>query len=100
MLGDPIAFAASTDLERSRAFYAGVLSLPVHAVTPFALELPGVRVTKVDSFTPQPFTVLGWHVDDIDATVRALADRGVEFHRYAGMGQDDLSAYKGGRYDL
>jgi len=93
MLGDPIAFAASTDLERSRAFYGDVLSLPVQAVTPFALELPGVRVAKVDSFTPQPFTVLGWHVDDIEATIRTLADRGVRFHRYAGLDQDDLGIW-------
>jgi catechol 2,3-dioxygenase-like lactoylglutathione lyase family enzyme len=93
MLGAPIAFAASTDLERSRAFYADVLSLDVLAVTPFALELPGVRVTKVDSFTPRPFTVLGWHVDDIEAAVTTLTGRGVTFHRYDGMGQDDLGIW-------
>ncbi|TCO65644.1 putative enzyme related to lactoylglutathione lyase [Actinocrispum wychmicini] len=93
MLDEPIAFAASTDLARSREFYEGALWLTVLAVTPFALVLPGIRVTKVDSFTPQPFTVLGWRVDDIDSTIRTLTERGVKFTRYDGMGQDDLGVW-------
>ena len=39
--------------------------------------------------TPQGFTVLGWKVDDIAATIAALRESGVEFHRYDGMDQDD-----------
>lgn len=93
MLGEAIAFTASTDLERSRGFYEGTLSLTVLDVTPFALVLPGIRVTKVDSFTPQPFTVLGWRVDDIDATVRTLTERGVRFTRYDWMEQDEQGVW-------
>jgi hypothetical protein len=34
-------------------------------------------------FKPQPFTVLGWHFEDTDATVRDLD--AVRFNRYPGM---------------
>jgi catechol 2,3-dioxygenase-like lactoylglutathione lyase family enzyme len=93
MLGPAIAFAPSTDLERSRAFYEGSLSLTVLEVSPFALVLPGIRVTKVDSLTPQPFTVLGWEVADIASTVAALTERGVVFTHYEGMGQDPAGVW-------
>ncbi len=89
MLGKAIAFAPSTDLDRSRGFYEGVLGLHVVEMTPFALVLDDIRVTKVDTLTPQPFTVLGWPVDDIDEAVATLSARGVPFHRYEGMGQTE-----------
>jgi hypothetical protein len=48
-----------------------------------------VRVTLVgDSFHVQPFTVLGWQVDDIHGAIRFLTERGVEFIRLDGMGMD------------
>jgi hypothetical protein len=49
--------------------------------------------SPVGEFTAQPFTVAGWQVPDIDATVSALAGRGVEFNRYDGMAQDDLGIW-------
>ena len=48
-----------------------------------------LRVTKVDGFTPHPFTVLGWVVPDIAGTLDALAQRGVAALRYPGVSQDD-----------
>ena len=91
--GDLVAFVPSTDLERSAAFYGGVLGLQVHEVTPFACVLRAggttLRVTKVDSFTPHPFTVLGWVVPDIAGTLEALAGLGVAALRYPGVTQDD-----------
>lgn len=88
-----VAFAPATDLERSRAFYEGVLGLTVIELTPFALVLDGdgttVRVTQVGELRVQPFTVLGWDVQDIQAQASELAERGVEFVRYEGMGQDE-----------
>jgi catechol 2,3-dioxygenase-like lactoylglutathione lyase family enzyme len=88
MLESVIAFAPSTDLARSRGFYEGVLGLAVVEDSPFAVAFPGLRVTKVDELTPQPFTVVGWGVADIAATVETLTARGVVFTRYDGMGQD------------
>jgi len=38
-----------------------------------------VRVTPVAELHAQPFTVLGWPVDDIRTSITELATRGVEF---------------------
>jgi catechol 2,3-dioxygenase-like lactoylglutathione lyase family enzyme len=42
----------------------------------------------VQELTPQPFTVLGWLVDDLDAVLAGLVAAGVDPLRYEGMGQD------------
>ena len=41
-----------------------------------------VRIVRVDDFTPFPFTLLGWQVNDIHKIVAAMADKGVKFTRY------------------
>ena len=48
-----------------------------------------LRVTPVAELRSAPYTVLGWAVDDIVATVRALGAAGVRFERFPGMDQDD-----------
>jgi catechol 2,3-dioxygenase-like lactoylglutathione lyase family enzyme len=87
-----IAFAPSIDLDRSRVFYETVLGLPVLDQSPYACVLQSggtmLRVTKVEQLTVQPFTVLGWGVQDIHETIADLATRGVAFVRFEGMGQD------------
>jgi catechol 2,3-dioxygenase-like lactoylglutathione lyase family enzyme len=87
-----VAFVATTDGERARLFYGDLLGLKVVSDDPYAVvcEVNGapLRIQKVNSFRPQGFTVLGWEVADIDATVDALSARGVEFQRYEGMSQD------------
>jgi hypothetical protein len=47
-----------------------------------------LRVTAVDGVARTGFTVLGWRVVDIEASVSALAARGIDFVRYEGMPQD------------
>jgi catechol 2,3-dioxygenase-like lactoylglutathione lyase family enzyme len=90
---DVIAFAAATDLDRARAFYQRTLGLTVTEQNDFACVLDAhgtmLRVTAVPKMSPAGYTVLGWRVTDITATVRDLAARGVEFRRYDGMDQDD-----------
>jgi catechol 2,3-dioxygenase-like lactoylglutathione lyase family enzyme len=100
----PIAFVATADADRARAFYEGTLGLTFVADEAFALvfDLAGtmVRVVKVDSVTPQPFAVLGWRVADAAAAVRSLAARGLVFERYEGLDQDELGVWtapSGGR---
>jgi catechol 2,3-dioxygenase-like lactoylglutathione lyase family enzyme len=92
-----IGFIPVRDLVSARAFYEGTLGLRVVADTPFALVLDAagtmLRVTPVPGLEARPFTVAGWNVADIDAAVRALADRGVRFTRYEGMTQDDLGIW-------
>ncbi len=99
MLSDAafIGFIAVRDLATARAFYEGTLGLRVVEQTPFALVLDAggtmLRVTPFPDLTARPFTVAGWQVPDIDAAVRDLAGRGVEFTRYDGMAQDDLGVW-------
>jgi catechol 2,3-dioxygenase-like lactoylglutathione lyase family enzyme len=87
-----IAFLPSTNLDRSRQFFADRLGLAVEEVTPFACVLRAgttmLRVTKVDQLRAQPFTVLGWEVPDIHAVMADLAAAGVDCVRYDGMDQD------------
>jgi catechol 2,3-dioxygenase-like lactoylglutathione lyase family enzyme len=92
-----IGFVPVRDVSAARDFYTGTLGLPVLDETPFALVLEAggtmLRVTPVGELKAQPFTVAGWKVPDIAATVRDLADRGVAFTRYDGIDQDDLGIW-------
>jgi len=87
-----VAFAATTDLERSHVFYAGTLGLRHVATSPFAnvYDANGttLRVTRVESVAVAPYTVLGWSVRDIHAAIAGLEARGVTFDRFDGVEQD------------
>ncbi|SRR5229473_7141940 len=52
-----------------------------------------LRVSPARDFRPQPFTVLGWEVPDIKATVKALTAAGIEFVRVQGLPQDELGIW-------
>jgi hypothetical protein len=52
-----------------------------------------LRVAIVGEVALAPYTVLGWQVGDIDATVRGLAAKGVKFERYSWLEQDDLGIW-------
>lgn len=89
-----VAFAPTTDAAKARAFYEGVLGLRLVAdEKPFALVFDAngtmLRVTTVHELKPDPFTVLGWDVEDIAATVDRLTAAGVEFNRYKGVNDGD-----------
>jgi catechol 2,3-dioxygenase-like lactoylglutathione lyase family enzyme len=65
--------------------------------TPYAVVLDAagttVRITLVQELTVQPFTILGWLVEDLDAVVNALLAAGVEPLRYEGMAQDERGVW-------
>ena len=94
MLGSSplIAFAAAADLDRARVFYESTLGLRLVEQSPYAavFDADGVmlRLTAVPEVVVAGYTVLGWRVDDIAATIDGLAARGVDFTRYDGMEQD------------
>jgi len=99
-----IAFLATTNAERARTFYGSVLGFRLTTDDPFALvfDANGVmlRIQKVDAVSPVPYTTLGWHVDDIGATMQALGARGVRFERFPGLPQDEMGVWRspaGGR---
>jgi catechol 2,3-dioxygenase-like lactoylglutathione lyase family enzyme len=92
-----MAFVATTDAAAARAFYEGILGMRVIGDQPFALVLDAmgtkVRVQKVEKVARAPYTVLGWEVEDIVGTVRALTEKGIAFTRYPGMQQDELGIW-------
>lgn len=73
------------------------LGLPCIEATPYGCvhDARGtlIRVTAVSELTPQPFTVGGWEVDDVDAVLHALADAGVAVTNYDGMDQDERGVW-------
>jgi catechol 2,3-dioxygenase-like lactoylglutathione lyase family enzyme len=87
---DLVAFLPSTDLDRSREFYEGVLGLALESQDGFACQFRSgdtrLRVTLVEEFSPQPFTVLGWSVPDLEA---AIAELGVTVERFDRVEQDE-----------
>ena len=94
---DVMAFVPVSNFEEAKAFYSDVLGLEIVDETPFAIALDAngtsVRLTLVDDFEPQPFTILGWRVVDIALSVIELADAGVSFERFEGMTQDTIGIW-------
>lgn len=88
-----VAFLATTDAAKARAFYTDKLGLTFVSDEPHAVVFDAagtmLRIQKVESFTPQPFTALGWEVADIEVTVDRLVDRGIAFERFGFMQQDE-----------
>ena len=95
MLGDSKAFSgfAVDDLEKAKAFYEDTLGLKTsedHGL--MTLHLAGDRPTIVypkPGHEPASYTILNFPVDDIDAAVAGLMERGVAFEIYEASGQDD-----------
>jgi catechol 2,3-dioxygenase-like lactoylglutathione lyase family enzyme len=93
-----MAFAATADPARAKAFYRDTLGLRLISEDGFALafDVQGVmlRVTTVKSVAVAPYTVLGWQVEEIAATAKELQEAGVEFQRYKGLPQDELGVWQ------
>ncbi len=87
-----ITFVSTADARRALRFYRDTLGLRLVSETPFALvfDVMGtmLRVAIAETVTPAPYTVLGWQVADIAATVDDLTAQAVVFARYDGMDQD------------
>ena len=92
-----VAFVPTTDSNRARTFYEGVLGLKFVADDGFALVLDAngimIRVAKVQQFTPAQFTILGWQVNDIKKVVAEMQAKGVQFERYGFSQQDELGIW-------
>ena len=93
-----MAFLATTDAARARAFYEGVLGLSFVSEDDFAVvyDIRGIelRLQKVRELTPQPHTALGWSVAGIDRVVRDIAARGGQFQRFPPLEQDAAGIWK------
>jgi catechol 2,3-dioxygenase-like lactoylglutathione lyase family enzyme len=95
---DVMAFAPTCDAARAVEFYRDKLGLRLVSLDNFAAAFDAngimLRVSIVPKLSPQPFTILGWKVADIAASVRSLHAAGVSFERYdPNMGQDELGIW-------
>ena len=94
---DVMAFVATIQPARARAFYCDVLGLHFDEENPFAVVVKAanaiVRIEKAPAFTPLPFTVLGWIVEDVETAAKELQTRGVKFERFEGITQDSLGIW-------
>ena len=94
---DVVAFVATTDTARARAFYEEVLGLRVVHDDAFACVVDAhgtsIRITAVEERAGAEYTVLGWTVDDLEASIDELVERGVSFLRFDGIEQDDRGVW-------
>jgi catechol 2,3-dioxygenase-like lactoylglutathione lyase family enzyme len=93
-----VAMVPITDGDRAKDFYVGKLGLKFVQDDGFALVVDAngnmLRLTKMREVKPQPFSVLGWGVPDIAATVRQLQSAGVTLERFHDfMKQDELGIW-------
>jgi catechol 2,3-dioxygenase-like lactoylglutathione lyase family enzyme len=104
MLKDAKAFSGFSvdDLQRAKSFYGETLGLEVVDVSlgvdgadiPSGLELriaggSTIAIYPKEGHTPATFTVLNFPVDDIEAAVDELTQRGVSFEIYGGAIKTD-----------
>ncbi|HUR86795.1 MAG TPA: VOC family protein [Solirubrobacteraceae bacterium] len=93
-----IAFMPTTDLVRARVFYEKGLGLPLAGESPIACTYDAngttLRVIAVERIDVAPYTSLGWNVTDIEASIRELNSRGVEFEFIDGVDQDELGIWR------
>ncbi len=99
MLGNAsvVAIVMTADGARARRFYEETLGLRFVVDDGFAqvFDANGVtlRVSVMEGYAAPSYSVLGWTVADIAATVRALAAAGVETLRYPFFEQDELGIW-------
>ena len=99
MLGstDIIAFVPTKDSNQARSFYEGALGLRFVSDDGFALVFNAngilIRLVKVQTFTPAPYTILGWRVQGIETILTGLKEKGVRFERFGFFKQDDLGIW-------
>ena len=96
MLKNKKAFSSFSvdDLKKVKEFYGKTLALKIEENKKMGileLSLGGddhVMIYPKDDHKPATYTVLNFLVDDVEATVDALVQKGVKFEHYKGFDQD------------
>ena len=103
MFGKTKAFSGFSvnDVQAAKQFYGETLGLDVseaHGILTLHLSGGGevIAYPKGDQHAPASFTILNFQVDDIDYAVGQLAERGVQFEHYEGLGQDEKGINRAG----
>ncbi len=95
--GKLVGFVPTKNAQAARAFYENKLGFSFVSDDPYALVVRAgetmIRVAKAQEFTPAPYTVMGWEVDDIEAVVRWLQGRGVVFEKYPWVQNRELGIW-------
>jgi len=94
---DVIGFIPSKDAARARNFYETTLGLRFLSDDLFAVVMESngtmIRIVQVKDFTPFPFTILGWMVENMEEEVSTLIERGVSFKRYPWLEQTEAGVW-------
>src|SRR5919107_2461696 len=92
-----VAFVATSKPDEAKSFYEETLGLRLLTDDAFAIVFDAnrimLRVQKVQDHIPPPYTVLGWDVADIHASVNELSGKGVRCERYQWLGQDESGVW-------
>jgi predicted enzyme related to lactoylglutathione lyase len=103
MLADSKATSgfAVDDMDRAKEFYEGTLGLQIEVLSEefgvTALKLTGGDVLMYlnADMTPASYTMLNFEVDDVDAAVDQLGERGIAIERYEGFDHDEKGVVRG-----
>jgi catechol 2,3-dioxygenase-like lactoylglutathione lyase family enzyme len=91
-LTNVVTFLVTTNAQRAIEFYRERLGFHLIKDDGFALVFDAngtmLRITPMKQFTPAPYTVLGWQVDNIEKAVAELAGVGVKTELFPGLQQE------------
>ena len=91
------AFVPTANPKLARAFYKDLLGLTLLSEDNYALEFDAngtlLRVTIVQEFKPQSFTILGWNVSDIHEVIKSLNKKGIQCNKYDFLEQDNSGVW-------
>jgi catechol 2,3-dioxygenase-like lactoylglutathione lyase family enzyme len=96
---NPIAFIPANNPEAARTFYETTLGLTFISDDQFALVFrigptqTMLRIVRSGAFTPAQFTIFGWETPNIEADVKALTAKGIDFLRFSFFEQDALGIW-------
>jgi catechol 2,3-dioxygenase-like lactoylglutathione lyase family enzyme len=104
MFRDTRAFSGFSvdDVDKAQRFYGDTLGLETSVENGImTIHLAGggeVIAYPKDDHEPATFTILNFPVDDIEAAVDALSERGISFERYEQMASDfdERGIFRGG----
>jgi catechol 2,3-dioxygenase-like lactoylglutathione lyase family enzyme len=91
------SFVPTVMPDKAKLFYRDILGLTLLGEDKYALEFESngrlLRVTTVPELKPHTFTVLGWNVSNISATIKLLNAKGVYCEKYDFLNQDELGVW-------